>query len=129
MDKKLNNTTTRLRKIIQNQASFADLELYKKWLDFNPEEMGVRILSHTNGNKKLRGELVSKIILASEVIDKVLDLDYKINNLINAGAIKFTNIFTNEENDGVDLEATAYERKKMIAIIEQSFSDIKKYID
>lgn len=117
-----------LKQLIGNKPEFADVETYLNWLKYNPEELWIRIMTHATGNKKLLGELSGKIFMACESIEKVIELDQTVSTLINAGHVKFKNIFTDEEHDGIDIEEAKNGRGKLIAIIEQSFSDIKKQL-
>lgn len=125
---KVTKTTQKLKKLIENKPEFADGETYLNWLKYNPEELWARIMTHATGNKKLLGELGGKIFMACESIEKVIELDRMVSTLINAGHVKFKDIFTDEEHDGIDIEEAKNGRGKLIAIIEQSFSGIKKQL-
>jgi hypothetical protein len=101
--------------LILNRANSSDKETYSKWIEkSNPEQLWARIIAHTTGNKKLLGELSSKLLQACEAIGRLSQLDNSVKILIEAGSYDIN--FLEEQRNN---------RKTLIALIEQSFSDIK----
>lgn len=116
--KKANEISNQLRKLIENKSDPGDIEIYSRWLEQgNPEELWVRIMAHTTGNKKLRGELGAKLWQACEGMDRVIKLDYSAKTLIGSDAVEFS-----------DIEKMAYGRKNLVVLIDQSIEDIQKKI-
>ncbi|HLA25988.1 MAG TPA: hypothetical protein VJ028_02380 [Patescibacteria group bacterium] len=116
--KKATEVSNKLRKLIQNKPDFADIELYSRWLEkINPEQLWIRSMAHSTGNKKLRGELGAKLWQACEAMDRVTKLDYNSKTLIHSGAMKFS-----------DIEEAANGRKNLIALVDQCIGDIQKKI-
>lgn len=108
------------------EKSQNDAEPYSTWLrESNPEELFLRIMAHTGPNKKLRGELLSKLYGACRFIQETIVVDTHANTAIQFGAIKFTNVFTGEDHNGVDLTELGNQRKNLISTVNQYFGDIK----
>ncbi len=116
--RKATEISDKLRKLIQNKPDFADIELYSRWLEkINPEQLWIRIMAHSTGNKHLRGELCAKLWQACESMDRVTKLDYNSKMLIDSGAMEFS-----------DIEEATNDRKNLIALVDQCISDIQKKI-
>jgi len=110
--KQVNKTTEMLKRLIDNNVDFG-LEDYSNWLKHNLIELWLRSLTHTTGNKKLRGELGGKLWMACNAIDKIITRDHVVSIAIKSGNIDFTS-----------LDDMKNEREQLKAIIEQVFTDI-----
>jgi hypothetical protein len=118
--KKIQNKVFKVSKkinaIIQNKSDFTDLELYSLWLEkMNPEQLFIRIMGHSIGNKKLRGELCGKLWLACDAMDRVMELDKLLHSLIQLQAFS-------------EIEEIQNDRENLIKLIEQCIGDIQKKI-
>lgn len=124
--KRANEISNKLQKLIDNKSDIG-IETYSRWLEqTNPERLWVRILAHTTGNKKLRGELGAKLWQTCEAMNRIIELDHITNLAIQTGAVKYTDIFTNKEHDGLNIDEMASGRENLIALVDQSINDIQK---
>lgn len=115
--RKANGISVKLRELTQSEIGPVDIELYSRWMEAGPEKLWVRAMSHSTGNKKLRGELAAKLWQACEAMERVIRLDNISAALIRSGAMEFS-----------DIEEAANGRKNLIALADQCISDIQKKI-
>jgi hypothetical protein len=112
--------TDKLKKVQKNPIFKDDVDKnFSRWLEkSNPQTLFGRIVAHSAGNKKLFNELATKLLVACQTIDDVIKLDRGVSVGFNAGAYYGDNFS--------ELDELKTKRENLIAVIDQSFVDIKK---
>jgi hypothetical protein len=114
---KVNNSNKKLNNIIQDKHNFG-YGTFLTWYNLNLEETLLRILTKTIGNNIKRGEMIGKMWVACESIDKLISMDYTVRTLVTSGGIGIE-----------DIEEMKKDRENLVVVVNQSFLDISDYLN